>query len=173
MSATSLTEILDGLAEVRPALRGERVTSVLRARLRAGVAVWDGVIADIDAGGSAESAVDAAAAAFTTDDELAVDSAAARDADRNGLPSAEDRFLLAFWPVRRDLAKANESAVGQLRRAAVLEKRSRSRWRGNEGRASVRVDRDLVLEEVRVQVKAICDRARSTADALDGWLGTR
>ncbi|GLZ39421.1 hypothetical protein [Actinokineospora sp. NBRC 105648] len=165
----ALSALLQDLADVRHRLRGDSAPATFLARLREGVEAWDTAIAGLDAGGDAADALDLVERAFDMEPDFAEDTRLATEMTQLGVATPAHRFLVGLAPIRRDLVRANQRVVTQLRRAVALERRTSSRWRGTEGRAAALVDRDLQLEEVRVLAKTTLDPIVELGERFDTW----
>ncbi|PWW62628.1 hypothetical protein [Actinokineospora spheciospongiae] len=168
--AQPLSRLLADLTGDRQALRGERGPVLVVGTLRRGVALWESAIADFDAGADAAVLIDSVERALTPDGELAAEIARSRDVFEHGVPLPVDRFLLTVAPELDALVERSRTVVGALRKAVALERRSRSRWRGTGNRATALVDRDLVMEDVRVRVRGLLEQTTALIDALDRFL---
>ncbi|WP_026423650.1 hypothetical protein [Actinokineospora inagensis] len=166
LSLAALTEALD---QVRGPLRGDPAPAAFLTRLRSGVDAWETAIAALDAGGTAADALTRVATAFTMDEDFADPTREAQEMTRLGVGTPAHHFLVALAPIRRDLVRASQRPLSQLRRAVSLERRAHSRWRGGEGRAAALVDRDLELEEVRVSAKVVVDQVIGLIDTFTRW----
>lgn len=165
-AATALSALLDTLGDARRTLRAEPVMADFVALVQRGIDTWEATLAAIDGGADADEHLPVVGALFDTGAVDAKEIHTAEDMVRLGVGTPSHKLIAGLVPVRRELARANAPAVGLLRRAAVLGRRTRSKWRGSLGRESAQVDRDLKLEEVRVAVKHLVEDLRAIIDLV-------
>ncbi len=158
------------LADIGPHLRGDHAPETFLAEVRAGASVWAAAIAAIDAGSSATDVLETVVPAFVVDPRIVTATRAAAEVVELGVASPADRFLVALCPARRELRRTSNEVGALLRKAASMERRAGSRWRGTSGREAVLVDRDLYLEEVRIAARALIADAGTATTAVRGWL---
>ncbi|OLR94242.1 hypothetical protein [Actinokineospora bangkokensis] len=165
-----LSHALSTLRADRHALRGEHAPALVVAALHQGAVLWEMAVSAFDQGAGALDVVDGVDRALAPGPELAGEFARARERAEHALPVAVDRFMLAVEPVLGELEARSQAVVGKLRKAAGMERKSQSRWRGSERRATLLVERDLVVEEVRVAIAALLDEVGAAKSALDKFL---
>ena len=165
-AATALSTLLDALGDARRNLRNDPAMTGFIAVVQQGIDTWEAALAAIDGGGDGSAHLPAVSGLFAVDAEDTKEIHTAEDMVRLGVGTPSHRLRAGLVPVRRELVKANGPVIALLRRAAVLGRRTQSKWRGNLGRESARVDRDLKLEEVRVAVKHFVGDLRALLDAL-------
>lgn len=165
-AATALSTLLGGLGEARRTLRTDPALTGFVALVQEGIDAWEATLVAIDGGADGSAHLDTVSGLFTADADLVKDTQTAEDMVRLGVGTPSHRLQAGLVPVRRELVKANNPVVALLRKAAVLARRTQSRWRGQQGRESAQVDRDLKLEEVRVAVKDLVADLRELVDQV-------
>ncbi|HVK23036.1 MAG TPA: hypothetical protein VM677_16885 [Actinokineospora sp.] len=168
-AALAMSSLLETVATERQRLRGEGVSSRFLSSVSAGIAAWESAVAAFDAGGDAADALPVVSDAFALPDDAAAVARAAEDVIRMGVAKPIDVLVVGLAKVHHELVKENRLPVAMVRKAATMERRATSRWRGSQGRRGLLVDRDLQLEEVRLAVREVLTDAREVADLLRRW----
>ncbi|MGH3860228.1 hypothetical protein [Actinokineospora sp.] len=168
-AAQAMSALLLAMSADRPRLRVDEMPERFLSTVRGGIGTWEAAVASFDAGGEATAALPVVEALFEPDTAIARAAAAAEDSVRFGVGKPIDQLVVGLVKVHRELVKENRRPVAMIRKAAHMERRATSRWRGAEGRKGLLVDRDLQLEEARVEVRVLLDDARAVADLMHRW----